>query len=65
MEEPRWALLGDTGAQAFFLDRKDVQRLPSGNYRSTDKICPYAKARPHALVETRHQPGSLRRNELQ
>lgn len=52
-EEARWAMLGDSNEQAFFLDRQQVQRLPNGNYSYTVKIRPYQEGSPHALDETR------------
>lgn len=53
LEGPRWAMLGDTSEQAFFIDREDVQRLPNGNYSYPVKIRPYVEGRPHQLDEGR------------
>lgn len=52
MEEPRWALLGDTSEKAFFIDRKNVQRLPNGNYRYPVKVCLYKKGQLHNQDES-------------
>ncbi len=52
MEGPRWALLGDTSEQAFFIDRQNVQRLPNGNYLYPVKICIYQEERPHEQDES-------------
>jgi len=52
LEEPRWALLGDTSEQAFYIDRQDMQRQPNGNYRYLVKICPYQKEQPHKQDES-------------
>ena len=53
LEEPRWALLGDTTEKAFFLDREDVQRLPNGNYRYPVKIYHYQDGQLHKNDESR------------
>lgn len=53
LEGPRWALLGDTSQEAYYLDRQDVQRLPNGNYRYPVKVCPYEEGKLHKLDENR------------
>ena len=52
LQEPRWALLGDTSEQAFFIDRQEVQRQPNGSYRYLVKICPYQEEQPHKQDES-------------
>ena len=52
LEEPRWALLGDTSEKAFFIDRQNVQRLSNGNYHYPVKICLYQEEQPHKPDET-------------
>lgn len=47
LEEPRWAMLGDTEDAAFFIDRKQIQRLPDGSYQYPVKIRPYRDGIPH------------------
>jgi hypothetical protein len=53
LQEPRWALLGDTNEQAFYLDRQQVERLPNGNYSYPVKTCLYLDGQPHQLDESR------------
>lgn len=53
LEEPRWALLGDTTEKAFFIDREDVQRLTNGNYRYPVKIYHYQDDQLHQNDESR------------
>lgn len=53
LEGPRWAMLGDTSEQAFFLDRQDVQRLDNGNYRYPVKICRYQEGQLHQQDDSR------------
>jgi len=53
LEEPRWALLGDTSEKGFFIDREDVQRLANGNYRYPVKIYHYQDEQPHKYDESR------------
>lgn len=52
LEGPRWVLLGDNSEEAFFIDRKDVHRLPNGNYRYPVKICLYEAEQPHRPDES-------------
>ena len=53
LEEPRWALLGDTSEKAFFIDREDVQRLANGNYRYPVKVFHYQDDQLHKNDENR------------
>lgn len=53
LEGPRWALLGDTSKEAFFIDRQDVQRLPDGNYRYPVKSYLYQEEQLHKKDESR------------
>ena len=53
LEGPRWAMLGDTSEQAFFLNRQDVQRLANGNYRYPVKICLYQEEQLHKQDDSR------------
>ena len=53
MEEPRWALLGDTSEKAFFIDRQEVQRLPNGNYHYPVKVCLYQEGQLHKQDDSR------------
>ena len=52
LEEPRWALLGDTEEKAYFLDREQVDRQANGNYRYTVKTCLYQEGQPHLPNES-------------
>lgn len=52
LEGPRWALLGDTSEQAFFIDRQKVIRQPNGNYRYFVKTRPYQEQQPHEQDES-------------
>lgn len=47
LEGPRWALLGDTKQEAFFIDRQEVKRLANGNYLYTLKACRYLDDKVH------------------
>lgn len=52
LEEPRWALIGDTEDKAYFLDREQVDRQTNGNYRYTVKTCLYQEGQPHLQDES-------------
>lgn len=52
LEEPRWALLGDTNEKAFYLDRQQVERLANGNYRYPVKISLYHEGQLHQPNES-------------
>jgi hypothetical protein len=52
LEEPRWAMLGDTSEQAFFIDRENVERLPDGSYSYPVKVCLYVEGRVHKKDES-------------
>lgn len=53
IEEPRWALLGDTERKAYLIDRQEVQRLSNGNYRFPVKSFHYEERQPHKPDEQR------------
>ena len=53
LEEPRWALLGDTSEKAHYIDREDVERLANGNYRYPVKIYYYQDNQLHKHDESR------------
>ena len=52
LDEPRWAMLGDTNEQAFFIDREKVQRLPDGSYSYEIKVCRYEEGHIHKKAES-------------
>lgn len=54
LEEPRWALLGDTAEEAYYLDRASVKRLEKSLYRYPIKVIPYQEGSPH-LEDKTHQ----------
>lgn len=47
LEKPRWALLGDTSEEAYFIDRQEVKRLANGNYAYPVKLSLYQPGQPH------------------
>ena len=53
LEEPRWAMLGDTDEKAFFMDRQEVRRLPDGNYHFPVKVYLYQDGQTHQRDDSR------------
>jgi hypothetical protein len=53
LEGPRWALLGDTATEAFFIDRQEVTRLANGNYLYPVKVAHYRENQAHVDDESR------------
>ncbi len=47
LDEPRWAMLGDTNEQAFFIDQEKVQRLPDDSYSYQVKVYRYEEGHVH------------------
>jgi hypothetical protein len=41
LEEPRWAMLGDTSDEAYFIDRKSVERQQNGSYQFPVRVNAY------------------------
>lgn len=53
LEGPRWALLGDTEKEGFFIDRQEVTRLANGNYLYQVKVSHYRENQVHVDDESR------------
>lgn len=51
IEGPRWALIGDTEKEGYFLDRQSVERVTHSLYRYPVKIIPYHPEDAHHLKE--------------
>ncbi|NIQ11834.1 MAG: hypothetical protein GWO23_20300 [Gammaproteobacteria bacterium] len=52
LEEPRWAMLGDTESEAYFIDRKSVKRLQNGTYHFPVRVNDYKDDSIHTIDDS-------------